>query len=88
MIEPTWRVSSSQPDVILVQIPSTIDNIERAGPSRKNQLQINAKGSRTVEDGEPPRDQRFDVVPDWICEILSASSTETRDHRIKMPIYA
>ena len=81
-------MSSSQPDIILVQMPSTIDNIERAGSSRENQPKINAKGSRTFEDGEPPRNQRFELVPDWICEILSASSMETRERRIKMPIYA
>lgn len=34
-----------------------------------------------------PRDQRFEVVPDWICEILSPS-TESRDRQLKMPIYA
>lgn len=34
-----------------------------------------------------PRDQRFEVVPDWVCEILSPS-TESKDRRIKMPIYA
>ncbi|WP_342450105.1 Uma2 family endonuclease [Thiorhodococcus minor] len=35
----------------------------------------------------PPEDQRFDVVPDWVCEILSPS-TESRDRRIKMPLCA
>jgi Uma2 family endonuclease len=34
-----------------------------------------------------PRDQRFEVVPDWVCEILSPS-TESKDRQIKMPIYA
>ncbi len=34
-----------------------------------------------------PRDQRFEVVPDWVCEILSPS-TESKDRRIKMPVYA
>ena len=34
-----------------------------------------------------PDDQRFDVVPDWLCEILSPS-TESKDRRIKMPLYA
>ena len=34
-----------------------------------------------------PRDHRFQVVPDWICEILS-SSTESKDRNIKMPVYA
>ena len=34
-----------------------------------------------------PTGHRFEVVPDWICEILS-SSTESKDREIKMPIYA
>jgi Uma2 family endonuclease len=34
-----------------------------------------------------PRGQRFEVVSDWICEILS-QSTESKDRQIKMPIYA
>jgi Uma2 family endonuclease len=34
-----------------------------------------------------PRDQRFEVVPDWICEILSPN-TAKHDRIIKMPLYA
>jgi Uma2 family endonuclease len=34
-----------------------------------------------------PRDHRFEVVPDWVCEILSAS-TASKDREIKMPLYA
>jgi Uma2 family endonuclease len=34
-----------------------------------------------------PEGHRFEVVPDWICEILSPS-TESKDRRIKMPLYA
>jgi Uma2 family endonuclease len=34
-----------------------------------------------------PSGHRFEVVPNWICEILS-SSTESKDREIKMPIYA
>ncbi len=34
-----------------------------------------------------PEDQRFDVVPDWVCEVLSPS-TESKDREIKLPIYA
>jgi Uma2 family endonuclease len=34
-----------------------------------------------------PDDQRFEIVPDWVCEILSPS-TESRDRSLKMPIYA
>jgi Uma2 family endonuclease len=36
---------------------------------------------------EPPRDHRFEVVPDWICEVLSPA-TASRDREIKMPVYA
>ena len=35
----------------------------------------------------PPEDQRFTVVPDWVCEVLS-KSTAGADREIKMPIYA
>jgi Uma2 family endonuclease len=34
-----------------------------------------------------PDDQRFEVVPHWLCEILSPS-TESKDRRIKLPLYA
>lgn len=34
-----------------------------------------------------PRDHRFEVVPDWVCEILSAS-TASKDREIKLPLYA
>jgi Uma2 family endonuclease len=34
-----------------------------------------------------PEDQRFTVVPDWVCETLS-KSTASKDRKIKMPIYA
>lgn len=34
-----------------------------------------------------PEDQRFEVVPDWVCEILSPS-TRSKDREIKMPLYA
>jgi Uma2 family endonuclease len=34
-----------------------------------------------------PEDHRFEVVPDWVCEILSKSSA-SKDREIKMPIYA
>jgi len=35
----------------------------------------------------PPEDQRFKVVPDWICEVLSPS-TKRKDRKIKLPLYA
>jgi Uma2 family endonuclease len=34
-----------------------------------------------------PQDQRFEIVPDWVCEILSPS-TRSKDREIKMPVYA
>lgn len=34
-----------------------------------------------------PDDQRFEVVPDWVCEILSPA-TASKDREIKMPLYA
>ncbi|WP_133510582.1 Uma2 family endonuclease [Candidatus Thiosymbion oneisti] len=35
----------------------------------------------------PPEDHRFEVVPDWVCEIFSPS-TASRDREIKLPLYA
>jgi Uma2 family endonuclease len=34
-----------------------------------------------------PNDQRIEVVPDWVCEILSLS-TARKDRMTKMPVYA
>lgn len=34
-----------------------------------------------------PDDHRFEVVPDWVCEILSPS-TARKDRFIKLPLYA
>jgi len=34
-----------------------------------------------------PEDQRFEVVADWVCEILS-SATASRGREVKMPVYA
>jgi len=34
-----------------------------------------------------PEDQRFEVAPDWICEIFSPS-TGNHDRKVKMPLYA
>jgi Uma2 family endonuclease len=35
----------------------------------------------------PPQGHRVEVVPDWVCEILSPS-TQSKDRDIKMPLYA
>lgn len=34
-----------------------------------------------------PRGHRFEVVPDWVCEVLSPS-TANKDREVKMPVYA
>jgi len=34
-----------------------------------------------------PEDQRFEGVPDWVCEILSPA-TASKDRELKMPVYA
>ncbi|AUB81804.1 Uma2 family endonuclease [Candidatus Thiodictyon syntrophicum] len=34
-----------------------------------------------------PPVHRIEVVPDWVCEVLSPS-TESKDRKVKMPIYA
>ena len=34
-----------------------------------------------------PRGHRFEIVPDWVCEILSPG-TARKDRVLKMPIYA
>lgn len=34
-----------------------------------------------------PRDHRFEVAPDWVCEILSPSTAQ-KDRTLKLPLYA
>jgi len=34
-----------------------------------------------------PRDHRFEVAPDWVCEVISPG-TEQNDRIVKMPVYA
>lgn len=34
-----------------------------------------------------PEDHRFEIVPDWVCEILSPS-TARKDRALKLPLYA
>jgi Uma2 family endonuclease len=44
-------------------------------------------GWRRARLGEYPATNHFEVTPDWVCEILSAS-TEERDRTVKRRIYA
>jgi Uma2 family endonuclease len=44
-------------------------------------------GWRRQKVSTPPQAAWLDIVPDWVCEILSGS-TETRDRTVKMGIYA
>lgn len=44
-------------------------------------------GWRRERMPELPDDQRFEVVPDWVCEILSPS-TAKKDRVLKLPLYA
>ncbi|NEX22818.1 Uma2 family endonuclease [Thiorhodococcus mannitoliphagus] len=44
-------------------------------------------GCRKDRMPEIPQGHRFEVVPNWICEILSPS-TASKDREVKMPIYA
>lgn len=34
-----------------------------------------------------PRDHRYEIVPDWVCEILSPD-TAKKDRALKLPLYA
>lgn len=44
-------------------------------------------GWRRERMPELPADHRFEVAPDWICEVLSPA-TRSKDREIKMPLYA
>jgi len=44
-------------------------------------------GWRRERMPELPTDQRFEVVPDWVCEVLSPA-TASKDRDVKMPVYA
>lgn len=44
-------------------------------------------GWRRTRMPEIPQDQRFEITPDWVCEILSPSTMQ-KDRVIKMPVYA
>lgn len=44
-------------------------------------------GWRRARMPQPPEGHRVEVVPDWVCEVLSPA-TESRDREIKMPLYA
>jgi len=34
-----------------------------------------------------PEDHRFEIVPDWVCEVLSPSTAQ-KDRTVKLPLYA
>jgi len=44
-------------------------------------------GWRRERMPRPPQDHRYEVTPDWVCEILSPG-TAKRDRTEKMPLYA
>jgi Uma2 family endonuclease len=44
-------------------------------------------GCRRERMPSVPEDQRFEVVPDWVCEILSPTAAK-KDRVIKLPLYA
>lgn len=44
-------------------------------------------GWRRARMADLPLDQRLEIPPDWICEVLSPS-TRSKDREIKMPLYA
>lgn len=44
-------------------------------------------GWRRERMSTPPDDHRFEIIPDWVCEVLSPSSA-SKDREIKMPLYA
>lgn len=44
-------------------------------------------GWRRERMPELPATPYFELVPDWVCEVLSPS-TEAKDRRLKMPLYA
>jgi Uma2 family endonuclease len=47
----------------------------------------NLAGWRRERMPRIPEGHRFEVVPDWVCEILSPS-TASKDREIKLPLYA
>jgi Uma2 family endonuclease len=44
-------------------------------------------GWRRVRMPALPEDHRFEIVPDWVCEILSPT-TAKKDRVVKLPLYA
>ncbi|WP_437283748.1 Uma2 family endonuclease [Sorangium sp. So ce375] len=58
-----------------------------AAPGEIDALVPDLAGWRTERMSELPKTAYFALAPDWICEVLSAS-TEKLDRDEKMPIYA
>ena len=53
----------------------------------KNVFIPDLAGWRVERMAEPPADHRFTVTPDWVCEVLSPS-TSSHDRIRKMRLYA
>jgi Uma2 family endonuclease len=61
---------------------------EPAEPGGIQVVDPDLAGWRRERMPELPKTAYFPLAPDWICEVLSASSTETHDRETKMPLYA
>lgn len=83
--------------VLIFTLPSDADAVDRGWwiidePElhlvRDSQVLVpDIAGWRCKRMPRLPKDRRFEVVPDWVCEILSPS-TARKDRVIKMPVYA
>lgn len=58
-----------------------------AAPGEEDVIVPDLAGWRIERMPELPEEAYFTLAPDWVCEVLSAS-TEARDRHEKMPIYA
>lgn len=69
------------------QVRTYLDEPERHFQRDTEVLVPNIAGWRREPLSEILQDQRFEVVPDWVCEILSVS-TAGIDREVEMPVYA